>query len=158
MQRILTQHYSEHLRCFPRIFLCVAIIMLVFALATGCSKGSKEAPKPPVVEVTTVIQKDVPVYQEWIGTLDGMVNATIRAQVQGYLIRQDYKEGDLVKKGQVLFEIDPRTFQAALEIAKGQLAAQQARWEAQRRRLSYRRARELRRKRQRAAPAGSRSH
>jgi membrane fusion protein (multidrug efflux system) len=78
--------------------------------------------------VVTVIQKDVPVYHEWIGTLDGLVNATIRAQVQGYLTKQNYREGDLVKTGQVLFEIDPRNFQATLEQAKGQLAAQQARW------------------------------
>jgi len=105
----------------------VAIILLLF-LATGCSKGPQEAPPAPAVEVMTVIQKDVPVYQEWIGTLDGMVNATIRAQVQGYLIRQNYKEGDLVRTGQVLFEIDPRTFQAALDQAKGELEAQQARW------------------------------
>jgi len=105
----------------------VAIILLLF-IATGCSKGPQEAPPAPAVEVMTVIQKDVPVYQEWIGTLDGMVNATIRAQVQGYLIRQNYKEGDLVRTGQVLFEIDPRTFQAALDQAKGELEAQQARW------------------------------
>jgi membrane fusion protein (multidrug efflux system) len=76
----------------------------------------------------TVIQKDVPVYKEWIGTLDGMVNATIRAQVQGYLIKQNYRDGELVKKGQILFEIDPRTFQASLDQARGQLEAQQARW------------------------------
>jgi membrane fusion protein (multidrug efflux system) len=75
-----------------------------------------------------VIQKDVTVYREWIGTLDGMVNATIRAQVQGYLIKQNYREGDFVKKGQTLFEIDPRSFQATLEKTKGQLEAQQARW------------------------------
>jgi len=77
----------------------------------------------------TVSQKDVPIYSEYVGTADGFVNATIRAQVAGYLIKQNYKEGDLVKKGQVLFEIDPRTFQAALEQANGQLAAQQARWD-----------------------------
>ncbi len=105
----------------------VAIILLLF-IAMGCSKGPQEAPPAPAVEVTTVIQKDVPVYREWIGTLDGMVNATIRAQVQGYLIKQNYREGDFVKSGQVLFEIDPRTFQAALEMAQGQLEAQQARW------------------------------
>ena len=97
-------------------------------MAMGCSKGPQEAPPAPAVEVMTVIQKDVPVYHEWIGTLDGMVNATIRAQVQGYLIKQNYREGDFVKTGQVLFEIDPRTFQAALDQAKGQLEAQQARW------------------------------
>ena len=105
----------------------VAIILLLF-IAMGCSKGPQEAPPAPAVEVMTVIQKDVPVYHEWIGTLDGLVNATIRAQVQGYLTRQNYREGDLVKKGQTLFEIDPRTFQAALDQAKGQLEAQQARW------------------------------
>jgi membrane fusion protein (multidrug efflux system) len=67
------------------------------------------------VEVVEVIQKDVPVHVEWIASTDGMVNATIRAQVQGYLIRQNYKEGDFIQKGQVLFEIDPRPFQAMLE-------------------------------------------
>lgn len=129
MQSILIQRYSEyHLRYYPRIFLFFAMVILFFTSAAGCSKGPKEAPKPPVVEVMTVIQKDVPIYKEWIGTLDGMVNATIRAQVQGYLIKQNYREGDLVKKGQILFEIDPRTFQAALDQAKGQLEAQQARW------------------------------
>lgn len=129
MQSILEQRYPEHnLWSFSRIILYFAIVILFVASAAGCSKESKEAPKPPVVEVTTVIQKDVPIYKEWIGTLDGMVNATIRAQVQGYLIKQNYREGDDVKQGQVLFEIDPRTFKAALDQAKGQLAAQQARW------------------------------
>ena len=129
MQSIWAQRYPEHyLFYYPRFLLCFATAILLFASAAGCSKESKEAPKPPVVEVITVIQKDVPVYKEWIGSLDGMVNATIRAQVQGYLIKQNYRDGDLVKKGQILFEIDPRTFQAALEQAQGQLEAQQARW------------------------------
>ena len=66
--------------------------------------------------------KDVPIVREWVGATDGLVNAKINAQVQGYLIKQNYKEGSVVKKGQVLFEIDPRPFQAALEQAKGQLA------------------------------------
>jgi membrane fusion protein (multidrug efflux system) len=74
-----------------------------------------------------VTQKDVPIYKEWVGALDGYVNAVIRPQVTGYLIKQNYIEGQLVKKGQVLFEIDPRTFQAALDQAKGQLSQQQAR-------------------------------
>ena len=86
----------------------MAVILLLFILfmftAMGCSKGPQEAPPAPAVEVMTVIQKDVPVYQEWIGTLDGMVNATIRAQVQGYLIRQNYKEGDLVPADARLLE------------------------------------------------------
>jgi len=104
-------------------FICSAVIL------TGCKKEEKAAPPPPEVEVVTVTQKDVPIYSEYVGTADGLVNATIRAQVQGYLTKQNYREGDLVKKGQVLFEIDPRTFQAALEQANGQLAAQQARWD-----------------------------
>jgi membrane fusion protein (multidrug efflux system) len=73
------------------------------------------------VEVAEVVPKDIPIYAEWVGTLDGFVNATIRAQVQGYLIKQNYREGDLVRKGQVLFEIDPREFQAALDQAKAGL-------------------------------------
>jgi membrane fusion protein (multidrug efflux system) len=86
-----------------------------------------------VVEVVKVVQQDVPIYSEWIGVLDGSINAVIRPQVTGYLVKQNYVEGDVVKKGQVLFEIDPRTFQAevrqaqaALEQAKGELAAQAA--------------------------------
>jgi membrane fusion protein (multidrug efflux system) len=116
-------------RFSPHLAVVIPLLIILFMfVATGCSKGPQEAPPAPAVEVTTVIQKDVPVYREWIGTLDGMVNATIRAQVQGYLIKQNYREGDFVKAGQVLFEIDPRTFQAALEQAQGQLEAQQARW------------------------------
>jgi RND family efflux transporter MFP subunit len=95
---------------------------LVFA-ATRLMHGSG-APQgaPPEVEVVQVQQKDVPVFSEWIGTLDGLVNADVRAQVSGYLLRQGYQEGAFVKKGQLLFEIDPRPFQAALDEARGQLA------------------------------------
>jgi membrane fusion protein (multidrug efflux system) len=80
----------------------------------------------PAVKVTEVIQGDVAVFEEWVGTLDGMVNATINAQVTGYLVKQNYKEGDFVKKDQLLYEIDPRTFQAALAQAKATKAQQQA--------------------------------
>jgi membrane fusion protein (multidrug efflux system) len=69
-----------------------------------------------------VEQKDVPIYSEWIGTLEGMVNAEIKAQVTGYLLKQDYSEGSFVKKGQLLFEIDARPLQAALDQANGDLA------------------------------------
>ena len=69
-----------------------------------------------------VLQRDVPIPKEWVGTLDGLVNAQIRPQVTGYLLRQNYKDGSFVKKGQLMFEIDPRTFRAALDQAKGQLA------------------------------------
>ena len=91
-------------------------------IAIGCSNGKVRAagpPPPPVVEVAPVIQKDVPVQGEWVGTLEGYVNAQIQPQVSGYLIRQDYHEGAVVKKGQLLFEIDPRPFQAVLDQAKG---------------------------------------
>ena len=95
----------------------------------GCSNSNVRAstgPPPAKVEVAPVIQKDVPVQGEWIGTLEGYVNAQISPQVNGYLIRQDYHEGAFVKKGQVLFEIDPRPFQAVLDQAKAQLTQAQA--------------------------------
>src|SRR5438132_10979806 len=81
---------------------------------------------PPDVEVARVEQKDVPIQREWIGTLDGMVNAAIKAQVTGYLLTQNYAEGSFVRKGQSLFEIDPRPLQAALDQALGQLAQAKA--------------------------------
>lgn len=87
------------------------------------------APRAPEVEVVQVVQKDVPIVHEWVGTADGLVNATIRAQVTGYLIRQDYTEGEVVRKGQLLFEIDPRPFKAALDQAQGALAQVQAQYE-----------------------------
>jgi membrane fusion protein (multidrug efflux system) len=88
-------------------------------LWSGCKKAqTKDASPPTTVEVVDVLQKDIPVYSEWIASTDGFVNATIRAQVQGYLIKQSYKEGDFVRKGQILFEIDPRTFQASLDHAR----------------------------------------
>ena len=80
------------------------------------------------MEVAPVTQADVPIYHEWIGTLVGLVNATIRAQVTGYLLTQDYREGDAIKKGDMLFQIDPRPFQAVLDQAKGQLAQAEARF------------------------------
>ena len=105
----------------------VSTVLLLHAL--GCSNGNVRAaapPPPPMVEVAPVIQKDVPVQGEWVGTLEGYVNAQIQPQVSGYLIRQDYHEGGFVKKGQLLFEIDPRPFQAVLDQAKGQLAQAEA--------------------------------
>jgi len=95
----------------------------------GCGNSNVRAstgPPPATVEVAPVIQKDVPVQGEWVGTLEGYVNAQIQPQVSGYLIRQDYHEGAFVKKGQLLFEIDPRPFQAVLDQAKGQLAQAEA--------------------------------
>jgi membrane fusion protein (multidrug efflux system) len=92
----------------------------------GCAKPAAGPPPPPDVEVAKVVQRDVPVTQEWVGTLDGFVNAQIRAQVSGYLLKQDYREGTFVHRGDPLFEIDPRPFAAALSQAEGQLAQMQA--------------------------------
>src|SRR5712691_912026 len=93
----------------------------------GCSGGkAASAPPPTVVEVATVVQQDTPIYSEWVAILDGYVNAQIQPHVSGYIIRQNYKEGSVVKKGEVLFQIDPRPFKAALDQAKGQLAQAEA--------------------------------
>jgi membrane fusion protein (multidrug efflux system) len=106
----------------------MTLALSVSLVAGGCSQEKKAAAPPvPVVEVVSVIQKDVPIYNEWVGITDGSINAVIRPQVTGYLISQKYREGEQVKKGQVLFEIDPRTFQAALNQAKAQLSMQKAR-------------------------------
>jgi membrane fusion protein, multidrug efflux system len=110
---------------FLPVIICAGLAMLVL---TGCGKEKKAAEAAPEVEVAEVIQKDIPINAEWVGTLDGYVNATIRAQVTGYLTRQHYHEGDFVKKDQLLFQIDPRPFQAAFEEAKGQLDNATARW------------------------------
>jgi multidrug efflux pump subunit AcrA (membrane-fusion protein) len=104
------------------------ILLAVFSSAMlGCGRTQAAAPPPPPeVRVAPVVQQDVPVYSEWVATLDGYVNAQVRPQVSGYIIKQNYKEGSLVHKGEVLFEIDPRPFQAALDRAKGDLAQAQA--------------------------------
>jgi membrane fusion protein (multidrug efflux system) len=103
-----------------------AFLAALVLCATGCKPKAPAAPPPPLVKVATVAQADVPIYHEWIGSLDGLVNAEIRAQVTGYLIAQNYPEGGVIKKGDLLFEIDPRPFQAALDQARGQLAQAQA--------------------------------
>ena len=121
--------YSQKIDMSFRKICSLLPVFLAGLLLFGCGKEEKVQPQPPIVEVVEVTQKDVPVFSEWVGTLDGTVNATIRAQVQGYLIKQNYKEGDFVKKDQVLFEIDPRPYQAALEEAKGQLSQTEARWQ-----------------------------
>lgn len=101
----------------------IFLLSLVAVTMAGCT-GSTQAAKPPAidVEVAQVEQKDVPIYSQWIGTLDGLVNADVKAQVTGYLLTQAYKEGSFVKKEQLLFQIDPRPFQAALDQAQAQLA------------------------------------
>jgi len=108
----------------PVKWVAIFLIALWVAACLGCSTGAQTAktPGPPVVEVINVEQKDVPIYSEWIGTVDGFVNADIKAQVSGYLLRQAYTEGSVVQKGQLLFEIDPRPFQAVVDQGEGQLA------------------------------------
>jgi membrane fusion protein (multidrug efflux system) len=109
----------------PRTIFIFSI--LAFLVSAGCShKETSARQAPPEVEVASVIQKDVPIYGEWVATLDGYVNAQIQPQVTGYLIKQDYREGSLVHKDDVLFEIDPRPFQAVLDQAKAQLAQAEA--------------------------------
>jgi membrane fusion protein (multidrug efflux system) len=101
--------------------LMAAAVALTMVGCTGTTTAAS-APPPPDVEVAVVEQKDIPTQHEWIGTLDGMVNAAIKAQVTGYLLTQNYTEGSFVHKGQLLFEIDPRPLQAAADQAMGQLA------------------------------------
>ena len=106
-------------------FALAIVSLLVVAALVGFARSNKPAaaaPRPLEVEVVPVEQTNVSIYREWIGTTDGMVNAEIKAQVTGYLLRQDFKEGSVVKKGQLLFEIDPRPFQAAVDQANGQVA------------------------------------
>jgi RND family efflux transporter MFP subunit len=95
-------------------------------LCAGCGQKQSPPPRPPQVQVARAVEKDVSIYGEWVATLDGYVNAQIQPQVTGYLIKQAYREGSLVHKDDVLFEIDPRPFQAALDQAKAQLAQAEA--------------------------------
>ena len=105
----------------------MTIVMLSVVAASGC-KGKTPATAPPALSVRVVkaVQEDVPVYGDWIATLDGYVNAQIQPQVTGYLVKQLYREGSYVRKDQILFQIDPQTFQANLDQAKAQLAQTQA--------------------------------
>lgn len=104
-----------------------AILISLAALSwIGCAKKETAIAAAPEVEVAPVTQKDVPLYTECIATLDGYVNAQIQPQVSGYLMKQNYIEGTVVRKGEVLFEIDPRPFEAALQQSKGQLAQAEA--------------------------------
>ena len=108
-----------------RIAILGAGLLAASALSmTGCARTTTAAgpPAAPEVEVANVEQRDIPMERDWIGTLDGMVNAAIKAQVTGYLLTQSYTEGSFVRKGQLLFEIDPRPLQAAADQAVGQLA------------------------------------
>ena len=112
-----------------KLWIGGALCLVVAGLIVGAMRPKRVSGAPgasPDVEVVQVEQKDVPIFGEWIGTLDGFTNADVRAQVTGYLLRQGYQEGAFVKKGQLLFEIDARPFQAALDQAEGQLAQAKA--------------------------------
>jgi RND family efflux transporter MFP subunit len=130
-----TLFQAEHNKCadslamisrkHPWFASCVVVLLL---LSEACENKSVSAAPgaPPTVQVVEVAQRDVPVYHEWIATLDGYVNAVIQPQVSGYLVQQNYREGALVNKNDVLFKIDPRPFQAILDQAKAQLAQAEA--------------------------------
>jgi RND family efflux transporter MFP subunit len=113
-----------------KVWIGGAVVLLVIGLIVGAMypkhASGAQSSAPPDVEVVQVEQKDVPIFGEWIGTFDGLVNADVKAQVTGYLMQQGYQEGAFVKQGQLLFQIDPRPFQAALDHAEGQLAQAKA--------------------------------
>jgi membrane fusion protein (multidrug efflux system) len=108
-----------------RLALFLLPVTVFFGVGCGSPKAAPPIPSPEV-EVVSVIQKDVPIFSEWVATLDGYVNAQIQPQVTGYVIRQTYKEGSFVRKGQTLFQIDPRPLQALLDQADAQLAKAEA--------------------------------
>ena len=111
----------------PTCALLTSLVLLV-----ACDPGQPPAPPPPEVLVVEAAARDVPLIYEWLGTTEGFVDASVRAQVSGYLIARDYREGQLVKQGELLFRIDPRPFQAALDQAQGQLASARATLERER--------------------------
>lgn len=109
------------------------LLLTLFASLTftGCGNDAQKtsqagAPPPPTVQVATVQQRDVALTSEWIATMDGFVNSQIQPHVTGYLIKQNYREGSVVHKGELLFEIDPRPFQATLDQSKAQLGQAEA--------------------------------
>jgi RND family efflux transporter MFP subunit len=116
-----------HIGAAAALIVIAAIVCI--SIIRGKSVAAATPPPPAEVQVAAVEQRDVPIQREWIGTINGLVNAAINAEVTGYLLQQDYAEGSFVHKGQLLFEIDPRPFQAAVDQAAAQLAqakAQQA--------------------------------
>jgi RND family efflux transporter MFP subunit len=114
--------------CFFRIWFNSIVSITIVTVFAGCSKSGTESltSGPPEVLVTEPVQQDIPVVREWIGSLDGSVNADVRARVSGYVISQNYKEGTVVKQGDLLFQIDPSVYEAAVEQAKASLAQAQA--------------------------------
>src|SRR3989442_1570324 len=103
-----------------------AALAVAATLGGGCKQTEPSVPPPPEVLVTEVLQKDVPIYTEWVGTTVGFVNAQVMPRVQGYLLKQNYQDGAYVTADQLLFEIDDRPYKAALDQTLGDLAQQQA--------------------------------
>jgi membrane fusion protein (multidrug efflux system) len=126
LDRLLAEQRDDGRACSSSARFITALGLSILILLTGGCKKKSVAPLPPTVQVITLATTNVPIFEEWIGTLDGLVNAQIRAQVSGYLLAQDYAEGSAVKKGDVLFQIDPRPFQATLDQAKAKLVQDQA--------------------------------
>jgi RND family efflux transporter MFP subunit len=126
MALLQSDRRSARLVRLPRYALLLCALALPLVAACRNSAAAPAAPPPPDVTVTTIAPERVALSSEWIGTLDGYVNAQIRPQVSGYLIKRNYREGSVVKKGQVLFEIDARPFEATLAQANAQLGEAQA--------------------------------
>jgi membrane fusion protein (multidrug efflux system) len=120
-----TRRPSEQLALPPAILAAISSLTLA-----GCAQSKAIQLPPPEVLVAYPVQRDVPVHNEWVATLDGYTNAEIRPQVSGYLTKQNYKEGSEVSQGQVLFEIDPRPFQANLDRAGGSCRRMRRKWHA----------------------------
>src|SRR6266403_3457577 len=124
-----SRDFNPHMgKVSQRLSIPILLTALSVSMTLAACQSDKAASQlpPPEVNVVGVVQQDVPIYEEWVATLDGYENAQIQPQVTGYLVAQEYKEGSPVRKGQVLFQIDPRPFQAILDQAKAQLAQAQA--------------------------------
>jgi RND family efflux transporter MFP subunit len=105
---------------------CLLILTMLLASAVGCAKKAAKPPGPPEVVVASVQQQDVPIFGEWVSQLNGPINAVITPKVQGYLLTQNYSNGSIVTKGQLLFQIDPRPFQASLDQARADVQRAEA--------------------------------
>jgi membrane fusion protein (multidrug efflux system) len=139
----MTLSFVPKLKHMGWVLACALALALLLSATHSRAKPTAQAPQPPVVEVAQVEQRDVPIYGEWIGTLSGQVNADVKAQVTGYLLRQNYKEGSYVRNGDLLFEIDPHPFHATLDQARGQLAQAEAQLVQEEARLATAEANEL---------------
>ena len=128
MARLATSRIPVRYSVSPKRWLPRAAMLATLAICLGsaCKRAEPPTAPPPEVLVTDVVQKDVPIYGEWVGTTVGFVNAQVMPRVQGYLLKQDYQDGAYVKADELLFEIDDRPYKAALDQALGDLAQQQA--------------------------------